>query len=787
MAGIFILLLSPSLLVGKNSLDDLVLLSCKVDGNIAQRLDDGYRGFIVQSNPPVRVILSEINLFLENNKDEIITLVVEQGGAIFLNELENSPAKQHLAIPEKYSFRDLNACKAGGKRLFVFAPEDSPLSFSAEKYICGYKVPAKFPEEIGSGFKGKPGNDLVVFDIGTVSSSLPDSLKNNPELVPGLFNLYTGKLPNFFVTGNKKVFGAYHRAFTKQTWVTANAVFGQKSLKGVNWQEMPLMTSFGKIHTTQLVLSPYKDGYHFSPDIFTFNDKTSENTKIFYARQKSLKEEMVLYLAFEQNTDNRIGKNNNISYSNVKYLKDKSRGWCSVFNGKDSYIDFDKDIVFHENFTVSAWVKPSKIDGNRSIIGKGKTLSIKFKDGRMLFTSPAIKDHIMDSALVVPNQWQHLTYVISNSHTVKFYKNGRLAETQKAERIEPTEYSLLIGTNLWDESFVGMMDDLIIWNRTLSDEEVKLLYERELEKNGGTNKKKYIGALALLAALSFSLLFYFMANKKRKRDLKRRNGLNKLSAQPNSPVKIKAPYINFFGGFKVVNRNEEELTTCFSPRRKQIFILVLIKTLKEKGISSKQLTDHLWAGYSAKSAKNNRSTQIQRIRETLALNSGANIAYSDKKWTISFDDDVYCDLADFFRLVKELKNIGTNDLNFGLLDKLIRIIEKGALLPNMDDEWLDGFKSRIADDLLDTLLPLYIVEGFTVHKEWVLRLSRALMIFDPLNETLLAHQINAQVGLGRNTQAHETLEHFGKTYLQCYGEPFNKSISNLLKTKDIFQ
>ena len=62
----------------------------------------------------------------------------------------------------------------------------------------------------------------------------------------------------------------------------------------------------------------------------------------------------------------------------------------SQFNRENDYIDFDTDIDFQKNLTVSAWVKPTALNGNRSILGKGKALSVKIRDGALLFTSPRI-------------------------------------------------------------------------------------------------------------------------------------------------------------------------------------------------------------------------------------------------------------------------------------------------------------------------------------------------------------------------------------------------------------
>ncbi|MFV0589759.1 MAG: LamG-like jellyroll fold domain-containing protein [Draconibacterium sp.] len=780
LTGALFFLLFPFTSVGGNSLDEHVFLTRKNTLNFQQDLHDGYRAFIISPKTLYSDFFTDAEKFLEENGD-FLFIITEQETPEFLKELEQNKLCRFLAIPGQQTTNNLSECISENKRLFVFTPGLTTVSFSLNNLACTYNVPAEFPDEIASGFTGKPENDLVVFYLDDDLNTLPDSLQQNPELIPRLFNEYTGKLPNFFVTGYKNIFNAYQQTFSKQEWFSANVIYNEQPLEGITWKEMPGMESFGKIHTTQKELSPYKDGFHFSPDVFTFNSYTSDNIKIFYARPKDLKDGMVLMLPFEQNVNNAVAANTEIPYSNIEYKNDSLRGWCAVFNGKDNYIDYDTDIELNNNFTVSAWIKPTDISGNRSIIGKGKALSVKFRNGNLLFTSPGIKDHVIDSAVVKINEWQQITFVISIGKTVRFFKNGELVGVDDAANISSTEYSLLIGTNLWDEAFKGMMDDLTIWDRALSDIEVKRLYKQEQKRDDKAENNSWLWILPIIFLLVIFPIVYFQ-NKKKKR-LHRSGKPQKAVATSIKKKKQTGPFIEVFGGFRIVNREGEELTSRFSTRRKQLFVLVLVATLRENGASSKQLTNHLWAGYPAESAKNNRSTQVQRIREILDQNSGINIEYTNKKWVIQFNDDVYCDLADYFLLIEQFRQAAKSGVQYELLNKILCIIEKGPLLPNMDDVWLDDFKSRISDELLETLLPLYADEDFMQNQDAVLRLSNALLIFDPLNEAILSRKLTALVKLGKNTQAHESLEHFEKYYQQCYAQPFGKSISELIEQK----
>jgi hypothetical protein len=63
-------------------------------------------------------------------------------------------------------------------------------------------------------------------------------------------------------------------------------------------------------------------------------------------------------------------------------------------------------------------------------------------------------------------------------------------------------------------------------------------------------------------------------------------------------------YIQLFGDFKVLDRFGNDITTQFTPKLKQLFLLILLYSQRSKnGISTKELTDILWEGYSYQNAK----------------------------------------------------------------------------------------------------------------------------------------------------------------------------------------
>lgn len=762
--------------IEKNCLDDHIFLTCELSDNIDAKLKKGYRAFIIPPNASFHAILTQTNQFLEQTEEELIVFIIKEVNPEIETQLKQDPIFSFLATPAQEKLNDLTSCLENNKRLFIFSSETSTLFYSTENYICNYTVPSNFPSEVESGYSGNRSNDFVLFNMDTIKQNWPDSLASNLELIPKIFNAYTGKLPNFFATEFPDSFYKF-LSFTKQkTWFTANVTHNNKPLREVLWKEFPEMISHGKIHTYEETISPQKNGFRFSPDVFRFNELNSVDTKVFIATSKKLDDELALSLEFDKNIKNSITGSIEASHSNISYVKDSQRGWCGAFNGKSQYIDYASAIELQENITVSVWVKPAKIDKNRSILGKGLAFSVKIRDGKLLFTSPDIQDHTSDS-IVRKNDWQHLTFVFSSAKNVRFFINGLFVGEKIVTENKHTNQSLLIGTNLWDEYFEGLMDDLCIWNRALNDEEVKLIYTQDIDRNEHS-ETTYI---VLLAILIFIIFLIIVLRKKIpiKQNEKKINLTNKsFTGVKKETPQIEGASIKLFGGFHVLNRDGEDLTPLFSKRRKQLFIIVLIDTFRKGGISSKKLTDSLWPGYSVESAKNNKSTQTQRLREVLSQNSGICIDFTNKKWKINLESDVSCDIKQYFILLNQLTN--QHSFHSNLLEEFLSIVENGALLPNMEEEWLDEFKSKVSDELLECLLPLYSNTEITKNNKLVLRLSDTLLTFDPLNEIALTNKVNTLYKLEKKTLALECLEHFSKYYQKCYNQPFDTSVLKLL-------
>ena len=171
----------------------------------------------------------------------------------------------------------------------------------------------------------------------------------------------------------------------------------------------------------------------------------------------------------------------NITYSAADNTSNKS-GRAALFNGTNTYAYTD-NITLSDNFTVAFWTKPfsSSMSPWDSALSSGDSTSsgifqIDFNDNNTRFCAGIC----YISTTLDSNEWNHIVITKSDNSTdnkkIRLYKNGVLKT-----------YTYPIIT-LWDKIKVGLnrtgggywngyIDELKIYNRTFSTQEVRDLHD----------------------------------------------------------------------------------------------------------------------------------------------------------------------------------------------------------------------------------------------------------------------------------------------------------------------
>lgn len=128
-----------------------------------------------------------------------------------------------------------------------------------------------------------------------------------------------------------------------------------------------------------------------------------------------------------------------------------------------------KDLNVDGAYSVEFWIYPGKYPANEvPIIQKGEG-SINIS----LTKNGAINNGRSVSAPLIPFKWSHVAVVYDGSHLARTFIDGDLSvEDKEAALFNKTEDTLVIaGTNKGD-GFVGRLDEIRIWNKAITQEEI---------------------------------------------------------------------------------------------------------------------------------------------------------------------------------------------------------------------------------------------------------------------------------------------------------------------------
>lgn len=178
------------------------------------------------------------------------------------------------------------------------------------------------------------------------------------------------------------------------------------------------------------------------------------------------------------------------------------------FDGLDDYVDVgDVDIL--NDMTISVWVKPenlntasivAKFDDYEGGAGQGSSYLLRMNDsGKIRMTIADSNEDAgnnyeqTDAVVLTANVWNHVVGVYDSSgQIVALYHNGAVKPSTTAgtipNSIPDTPTPTTIGKMVWRgesaEFFTGIIDEVIIWDKTLTADEVALLYNGYYYSNG---------------------------------------------------------------------------------------------------------------------------------------------------------------------------------------------------------------------------------------------------------------------------------------------------------------
>ena len=213
---------------------------------------------------------------------------------------------------------------------------------------------------------------------------------------------------------------------------------------------------------------------------------------------------LVLYYDFDKDEGDKVtdlsGKGNDGKVFGAKWTKNgagarrTARGWVGGaydFDGKDDYVEIPNEDSFDfstGDFTVAHWVRTTVVLNGQNMTTVNKWGQSRGRDNWAFFIfdddlhfrwSDGSERSVDISDKLTPKQWHHVV-VARRGEMICGYLNGVVTEKDVPVRgILRNDCKVRIGSQDAGDRryFNGSIDGVMIWNRALSDEEIKQLYK----------------------------------------------------------------------------------------------------------------------------------------------------------------------------------------------------------------------------------------------------------------------------------------------------------------------
>ena len=194
------------------------------------------------------------------------------------------------------------------------------------------------------------------------------------------------------------------------------------------------------------------------------------------------------------------------------------------FDGIDDYIFIEENVIPDSgDYTISVWLKADlNNNGDRTILSQSDTSGNAFYFGSSSKSDSVgtIKmnddwDAINDTEFLLDDNWHYYTIVTDGTigdssniiDTSLFYLDGKLIKkVMGSGKSYPKDENFFIAT-MWDSSgeyFSGLIDEVSIWDRKLSSEEISQLYNSGAGADPTFDTLDYTGSSNLIGFWPFN-------------------------------------------------------------------------------------------------------------------------------------------------------------------------------------------------------------------------------------------------------------------------------------------
>ena len=229
--------------------------------------------------------------------------------------------------------------------------------------------------------------------------------------------------------------------------------------------------------------------------------------------------------------------------------------------------------------------------------------------------------------------------------------------------------------------------------------------------------------------------------------------------------------IFLLGEFAVFDRKGNDITHLFSPKIKQLFLLILLHSTEGKGIISKRISAKLWPEKDVARTKNIKGVTFNHLRSIIADIDGIELLFANDSYSFRISEPLFCDYC-----------IVWQQLHKGhFAPALFRLVTRGSLLGDMSDPLVDEFKSDYEYRLIAALQPELKQAFENGDYRRSLDIAGTLLAMDPFNEEVLKYQLKSYRRLKGIEYSRRAYDQFTQDYQRSLGVVYPTSFDKIVR------
>ena len=641
--------------------------------------------------------------------------------------------------------------------------------------------------------------------------SLYETSRFTPYLVNEVRDTWIneGRVPNFIIIDKYGEWvGATMRNVRSFNLVYGAVVSHEELVNYVNWEGMNNATTglfcFPLENGMEMMLSPLAPGYRVEPEkMYATGNQKRTMMASFNATPVNIDEDLELWLPFNGEMENASAKQIVVANQGVEFSFDTSHGQVAYFDNESKLnLPTSQDLHLRDHdFTVQVWFKIPKYEEGKQdycIIGSKTSayqqalhLLVRDKKPYMGFYNNDIEGR----TTIEPNRWYNLTWRFNKQNGEQaIFVNGKLDAVATGRPGYMGSDSLYVGyTSINQSYYAGMIDNLAIWSRVLSEKEILGLSNQviELQVSPGTpfwQRNSWLLTGLVVLVLAILALYWYFRWRTQHHWIKKNGALPEMVEEGKELLQVESAKpmgknsIRIFGQFQVIDKDGEDITTLFTPKLKRLFFLLLINSLRGKhGINGAEMNDYIW-GKDSKNAKSLRSVSVLKLRKILERLNKVEIAFHANRYVVVMSRDVFCDYVQCLAML-EGKRVETRK-DF---ERFFELIQRGEAFAGESFNWLDDDKSYICNTAVDVMTRFISSYQLPAEADEVIHIANKILENDPCNEEALAYLTRALISQNNFKQARYAYESFCAEYAEAYGESFKMSFDDLVNATKVIE